>query len=310
MRDGLSLVNLNPIHRHLPRTITELYLSGLGVGASSLTVPQYIAECSPPAIRGRLIGLFEIVIQFSQVVGFWVNYGVNKNISMSSNSQWQIPFGLQLAPGTLLIILMFLQPESPRWLMKSGRDGDAIKSLTRIRQLPADDHYIMWEVEAIKEQLQRESDLGADQSLFQKLRVVFAQGNRSRLLVGMALMMLQNLSGINALNYYSPTIFKSIGFEGTSVGLLATGVFGLVKSFSTLIFMVFGIDRLGRRKSMLVGSCGALLAMFYLGGYTKVSHSFEGGAQRDGGAYVGIVMIYLFAVFYAMSWNGIPWIFW
>lgn len=123
-------------------------------------------------------------------------------------------------------------------------------------------------------------------------------------------MMLQNLSGINALNYYSPTIFKSIGFSGTSVGLLATGVFGLVKAFATLFFMVFGIDRLGRRRSLLVGSVGALVAMFYLAAYSELSNSFEGTAKLDGGAYVAILMIYIFAIFYAMSWNGVPWIFW
>jgi hypothetical protein len=142
------------------------------------------------------------------------------------------------------------------------------------------------------------------------IKEVFMAGNRNRVLTGMSLMLLQNHSGINALNYYSPTIFTSIGFTGTSVELLATGVFGIVKAFATLAFMLFGIDRLGRRKSMFIGSCGALTAMFYLGAYTSISHSFDGKAKQDAGAYVAILMIYLFAVFYAMSWNGIPWIFW
>jgi hypothetical protein len=74
-----------------------------------------------------------------------------------------------------------------------------------------------------------------------------------------------NLSGINALNYYSPTTFKSIGFTGTSVGLLATGVFGIIKAPATFAFMICGIDRLGRPKSMLIGLVGALVAMYYLG---------------------------------------------
>lgn len=283
--------------------------TGLAVGASSLIVPQYISECSPPAIRGRLIGLFEIVLQFSQIIGFWINYGTNQNISDLRNSQWRIPFGFQLVPGTFLVILMLFQPESPRWLLKSGRDEQAVKNLVRIRKLPADDPYILWEVETVKEQLQREYDQGANQSFFKKLKEAWSAGNRNRLIMGMALMMLQNLSGINALNYYSPTIFKSIGFKGTSVGLLATGVFGIIKASATFAFMIFGIDRLGRRKSMLIGSVGALVAMYYLGGYTAVSHSFEGKAKKDGGAYVAIVMVYIFSVFYAMSWNGIPWIF-
>ncbi|KAJ4371147.1 hypothetical protein N0V83_004363 [Neocucurbitaria cava] len=284
-------------------------LTGLAVGASSLIVPQYISECSPPAIRGRLIGIFEVVLQFSQIVGFWVNYGVNLNISGKSDTQWHIPFALQLAPGTLLLIFMFFQPESPRWLLRVGRSAEAVKNLAVIRNLPADHAYVIWEVDTVNEQLRREFDVGAHRSLGKQLKEVFTiSSNRYRLLLGMSLMMLQNLSGINALNYYSATIFQSVGFTGTSVGLLATGVFGIIKAFATLIFMVFGIDRLGRRKSLLIGSVGALFAMFYIGGYTAVAHSFSGHAKKDGGAYVAIVMVYVFAIFYAMSWNGIPWI--
>lgn len=284
-------------------------LTGLGVGASTLVVPQYISECSPPAIRGRLIGIFEIVLSFSQIVGFWVNYGVNQNMSGDSDAQWRIPFGLQLAPGSFLVAFMLLQPESPRWLIKAGKVDAAVESLCKIRHLPPDDDYIMWEVSTVKEQLRHESELGANRSFGGKFKEMLQKGNRKRLFLGMALMLLQNLSGINALNYYSPTIFKSIGFTGTSVGLLATGVFGIVKAMATLVYMCFGIDKLGRRRSLLIGSTGALVAMFYLAGYSKVSGSFTHTVVQDGGAYVAIIMIYIFSVFYAMSWNGIPWIF-
>lgn len=140
---------------------------------------------------------------------------------------------------------MFFQPESPRFLLKANREEQAVKNLTRIRQLPADDPYLRWEVDTIKEQLQREYDVGAHSSFWKKLKETFgSSSSRYRVFLGMALMMLQNFAGINALNYYSPTIFTSIGFTGTSVGLLATGIFGLVKSFATLIFMTFFIDRL------------------------------------------------------------------
>ncbi|KAI2463022.1 general substrate transporter [Annulohypoxylon bovei var. microspora] len=284
-------------------------LTGLGVGAVTLVVPQYISECSPPAIRGRLVGVFETVLQFSQIVGFWVNYGVNKNISGTSDAQWRIPFSIQLVPGTLLILLMLLQPESPRWLIKAGKTDKARDVLERIRCLPRDDGYITWEIDVVKEQLHQESELGATRPLSAKLKEIMQSGNRGRLALGMSIMMLQNLSGINALNYYSPKIFKSIGFSGTSVGLLATGVFGIVKTMATFIFICFGIDTLGRRKAMLIGSVGAMFAMFYLGAYSKVSGSFQHTVVQDGGAYVAIIMIYVFAVFYAISWNGIPWVF-
>lgn len=251
-----------------------------------------------------------MLLQISQIIGFWVNYGVNLHISSSSDAQWHIPFGLQLAPGSLLVLLMYFQPETPRWLIKAGKAQTAAKQMSRIRKLHEDDAYIKWEVDTIQEQLDREAEAGANKSLLGKLKETFSPGNRIRVFLGMGLMLLQNLSGINALNYYSPTIFRSIGFTGTDVGLLATGVFGIVKCTATVLFMMFGIDRLGRRKSMVIGSLGALVAMFYLGGYSKISGSFNHTAERDGGAYVAIIMIYLFSIFYAISWNGIPWIFW
>jgi MFS family permease len=251
-----------------------------------------------------------MVLQVSQIIGFWVNYGVNEHISVSSDAQWRIPFGLQLIPGTLLVVLMLLQPESPRWLIKNGQRAKAINNLSFIRKLAAEDAYTQWEADTIEEQLRHEAEAGDSQPFFVKIKEVFLPGNRYRLFLGMSLMMLQNLSGINALNYYSPTIFKSIGFSGTSVGLLATGVFGIVKCTATILFMVLGIDHLGRRKSMIIGSSGAIVAMYYLAGYTKLSRSFETTASRDAGAYIAIVMVYIFAVFYAISWNGIPWVFW
>lgn len=290
-------------------------LLGLAVGSSSMIIPVYISECGPPAIRGRLIGIFEIALQFSQIVGFWVNYGVNIHISGTSDAQWHIPFGLQLAPGTLLVVLMFFQPESPRWLINAGRPEQARKVLNRLRMLPADDAYINWEINNVMHQIEEENRSGrGSKSLVSKLREMFQPSNRIRIGLGIMLMFIQNMSGINALNYYSPSIFQSIGFSGTSVGLLATGIFGIVKAMSTMLYMIWGVDSLGRRQSLLIGSAGASVALFYLGAYAKLSGSFEAGAinagEKSAGAYVAIVMVYIFAVFYAISWNGIPWIFW
>lgn len=172
------------------------------------------------------------------IIGFWVNYGVNQNIPGTSDAQWRIPFGLQLAPATLLCITMLFQSESPRWLLKSGQPEAAIDALVRIRKLPRDHRYLNWELDLIVNQLTREREIHPVK-LLDQLKVAISSKVRPHLFIGMALMLLQNLSGINALNYYSPTIFESIGFSGSSVTLLTTGVFGIVKTITTVIFMFF-----------------------------------------------------------------------
>lgn len=88
-------------------------VGGLGVGAASGLVPLYVAELSPPAIRGRLVGIYEISVQTGTCIGFWICYGVSRNMADTS-AQWITPFALQLIPGGLLIIGMFFVPESPR----------------------------------------------------------------------------------------------------------------------------------------------------------------------------------------------------
>lgn len=279
-----------------------------------MIIPIYISESSPPAIRGKMIGVFEIFLQCSQIFGFWVNYGVNIHISPTDDAQWHIPFALQFIPGGLLSICMWFQPESPRWLLNADRVEQARTVLTRLRKLPADHDYLNWEINTILQQIQTERAIGADRSFVAKVKEIFSvPASRKRLLLGVALMWIQNLSGINALNYYSPAIFEAIGFTGTDVGLLATGVFGIVKAGATTIFMIWGIERLGRRNALLIGSVGAMTALLYMGAFAKVTGSFEAGGSPGGqspGAYVAIVMVYIFAVFYAISWNGIPWIFW
>jgi len=284
-------------------------LTGLGVGSSSLIVPLYISECSPPALRGRLIGIFEIQLQFWLVIGFWVNYGVSTTLA-ASDTQWRITFGLQLAPAALLVGTMLLQPESPRYLVEKGKIDQARQVLARIRNLPIEHEYIAYEVNAIQQQLAGDLVIThGETSIASKLRVMRQPSILKRLGMGVALMWFQNFSGINALNYYSPTIVRSIGFTGTNVGLLATGIYGIVKAVATLVFMVVGIDRLGRRNALLIGSVGAAFSLYSIAVYSAVSNSFVTAPPLDGGAYYALVAIYLFAVFYAFSWNGIPWIF-
>ncbi|KAH8662141.1 general substrate transporter [Xylariales sp. PMI_506] len=286
-------------------------LTGLAIGASSTMLPIYISECSPALIRGRLVGIFEIMLQIALVFGFWVNYGVNQNISGTDNKQWRIPVAVQFIPAGLLLISMPFIIESPRWLVSANRGDAARKALAWVRHLPADHPYIQRELDEIQASVTHELEVSGQgrRSTVQIFRELAVPGVRGRVIVSVLLMLLQNLTGINAINYYSPTILKSIGYTGTSVNLLATGVYGLVKMITTVVFMVFIVDRFGRRKPLLVGAVGAMVAMYYLAAYSSLSGSFKSTPPSDAGSRAALAMIYIYAIFYGFSWNGIPWIF-
>jgi sugar porter (SP) family MFS transporter len=285
-------------------------LTGLGVGGSSVLLPIYISECAPAPIRGRLVGIFEIMLQIALVFGFWVNYGVNKDIAGTNPLQWHIPVAVQFIPSGLLVLSLPFLIESPRWLVSKGREAEALKALSWVRNLSPEHEYIQWEIKEMRDQVQHELDLtNGKTSVFQTFGELKEASIRNRILICVALHLLQNLTGINAINYYSPTIFKGIGFTGTSTSLLATGVYGLIKMMTTVVFMIFFVDRFGRRPALLIGAVGSFGCMLYLGIFSTVTNSFVVAPPKGAGANAAVAMIYLYAIFYGFSWNGIPWIF-
>jgi MFS family permease len=229
-----------------------------------------------------------------------VNYGVNQNIAATDPSQWRIPVAAQYIPASLLILGMLWAVESPRHSVASGHVERAIKDLQWLRNLPSDHPHIRKMIANIEHQLEHEgtmsnTGLGGFRSL---LRECFGKSVRPRLMVGIWIQIFQNLTGINAVNYFSPTIFQAIGFTGTSVGLLATGVYGIVKTVFSTISFLFLVDRFGRRPLLLCASVGCIFTMYYMAAYSSITNSFQGGANRDPAAYSAIVMVYLFAMSY------------
>lgn len=171
-------------------------LTGLGVGASSMIIPIYISECAPAAIRGRLVGMFEIMLQIALVFGFWVNYGVQQNISPDTDTQWRIPVGIQFVPAGLLLLSMPWVPESPRWLVSMGRSEKALTALSWIRNLPQDNEYVLSELADFQTAVNHEIEsAGGKRNLLQIFRELGQPGVRNRASLGMIMMLFQNLTG-------------------------------------------------------------------------------------------------------------------
>ncbi|KAF2033000.1 general substrate transporter [Setomelanomma holmii] len=282
-------------------------LAGLGVGGCSNMVPIYISELSPPAVRGRLVGIYELGWQIGGLVGFWINYGLSETMA-STRKQWQIPFAVQLIPGGCLLLGALWLKESPRWLFANNKREQALKNLSWIRNLPADHPYILEEVEAIEAQVEHDRiHVGAG---FWKPFLALKQKKVAlRLLLGGTLFLWQNGSGINAINYYSPTVFKSIGITGTNTGFLTTGIFGVVKTILTLIWLFWLIDNLGRTKLLMFGALGGSLCMWYIAAYIKIANPTKHPTTNlSSGGISAMFFFYLWTAFYTPSWNGTPWV--
>ncbi|MFH1069283.1 MAG: sugar porter family MFS transporter [Candidatus Glassbacteria bacterium] len=240
----------------LPRNITEFIIfrtiGGLGVGAASMAAPLYIAEVSPAWVRGRTVS----INQFAIVSGILLVYFVNWWIAGLGDQAWNVEtgwrwmFGSEALPAAGLLVLLFFVPESPRWLVRWHRDEEARAVLTRTGGERAAGR----EIEEIR------ATLAGDRG---SLRELVGPGLRRLLLVGIALAVLQQVTGINVIIYYSSEIFKKMG-AATDTALLQTVTVGVV-NLSFTIVAIWTVDYLGRRPLMLVGAAGMGIALIWFG---------------------------------------------
>lgn len=238
---------ISAIGTAIPRTLNEFIfyriVGGLGVGAASMTSPMYIAEISPARFRGRWVS----VNQFAIVSGILLVYFVNYFISGAGDEAWNVStgwrwmFGSEAIPAVLLMVLLFLVPESPRWLVRKHRMDEARRIFTRVDGA----EFAECEMASILETTEEGSDTLAD---------LFKPGIRRTLVIGVALAILQQITGINVILYYGPEIFKQTGAT-MNVALLWTIIMGVDMLLFTLV-AVRTVDRLGRKPLMLVGATG------------------------------------------------------
>jgi MFS transporter, SP family, xylose:H+ symportor len=227
-------------------------IGGIGVGAASMSSPMYIAEISPARMRGRLVS----VNQFAIVTGFLVVYFVNYFIALQGDdlwnqqSGWRWMFGSETVPAVLLLVLLLFVPESPRWLTKQKREAEALGILTRVNGTS----YARTELAEIKDALAHESG---------SLKQLFQPGMRIILVIGIALAVLQQVTGINVFLYFGTEIFKKMG-SGTSAALLQTVIVGVVNLTFTVV-AIWTVDRLGRKPLMMIGSAGMGISLLAMG---------------------------------------------
>jgi SP family arabinose:H+ symporter-like MFS transporter len=238
------LYALSGVLSAIPRTFMEFlaarFISGLGIGASSMIIPVYIAELSPAAKRGRLGSLFQLGI----VLGIFLTLFLNARIqglgdeAWNAAQGWRWMLGAEVAPAVLLLALLFLVPESPRWLLGVGRDEEARRILESVGG----------PVHASQEMAAVRAVLGAEEGRFSEL---FHARFRRPLVIAVLLMAFSQFSGINAIMYYSTKIFATAGV-GVKDAFMSSVIVGLVNVVFTFVAIAF-VDRAGRRALLLIG---------------------------------------------------------
>jgi len=299
------------------------FIVGMGVGSLSMIVPMYVAECAPPELRGLLVGLQQLAIEFGILVSFWIDYGCNYiggTGKSQSEAAWLVPLALQLAPALILIVGMIFMPFSPRWLVHHGREEDARKTLAQLRDVDINDEAIEVEFLEIKAQSMFEKrtvehnfphlakltsgniiklQFVAIGSLFKTMPMF------RRVIVSTVTMFFQQWTGINAVLYYAPQIFGALGLSSNTTSLLATGVVGIVMFCSTIPAILY-IDKLGRKPVLTLGAiamgiCHITIAVIF----AKNANQWP---THKAAGWAAIAMVWLFVAHFGWSWGPCAWI--
>ncbi|MGV3658311.1 MAG: sugar porter family MFS transporter, partial [Chitinophagaceae bacterium] len=215
------------------------FLGGLAIGASSVVAPMYIAEIAPAKNRGKLVTAFQFNIVFGILLAYFSNY-LLQDVGPES---WRWMLGIVAVPSLIYLILVAFVPESPRWLMVHKGDYAQARAILEVSDPEGVDKAIEDLHRTIEEDQKRES------------MASFFSGRYSKpILLAIMIAAFNQLSGINAIIYYAPRVFELAGIGKEAAFLQSAGI-GLVNLIFTMLRVYF-IDRLGRKKLMVIGSIG------------------------------------------------------
>jgi SP family galactose:H+ symporter-like MFS transporter len=255
---------------------------GIAIGIASFTSPMYMSEISPKKIRGSLVSINQLAVTIGIVLAYLVDY------ALSAVQGWRYMFGIAAIPSTALVIAMWRMPPSPRWLMSRNRGNKARDVLEHIRGKKD----VTSETKEIRNSLAKQK--GGVEDLFHPLL-------RMALIVGIGLAIFQQITGINTVIYYSPTILEFAGFKTAGFSILATVGVGIVNVGFTVLAIRL-MDRVGRRPLLLIGVAGQIAGLVILGLAFQLHHL----ASLVG--YIAVVSLAIYVASFAIGLGPIFWL--
>ncbi len=256
-------------------------IGGIGVGLASAVCPMYIGEIAPADIRGRLVSWNQFAIIFGMLVVYFVNWGIahGQSLEWIDTIGWRWMFISEAIPAGLFGLLLFMVPETPRYLALTGNDSKALSILSKINGKEKADEIFR----EIKFTVEKSSG-----KLFSYGKIV--------IIIGILLSVFQQFVGINVALYYAPRIFESMG-AAKDASLAQTVVMGLVNVIFTVL-AILTVDKWGRKPLLMVGSVGMAIGMFAIGGLAFMN-------------VIGIstlIFIIVYTASFMMSWGPICWV--
>ena len=257
-------------------------IGGIGVGASLIIAPMYIAEISPPVMRGQMVSFNQLNIVIGISVAFFSNYLILRWLDGAPES-WRWMLGLETLPAVLYFVGLFFVPRSPRWLIRSGRGTEALP----IMEMAVGGVAATQELSEIQKSLLSEADTERA-----PLRDLFSPALRLVVTIGVVVGVLQQITGINAVFFYAPTIFEQSGI-GTDASFVQAIFVGLINLVFTVVAILF-IDRLGRRPLLLAGLIGITVCMGLLSvGFSQATYTLGDDAAAvvaESGVDIGPIL--------------------
>lgn len=269
-------------------------LAGVGVGAISVLVPLYQSEMSPKWIRGTLVCAYQLSITIGLLSASVINIITSR---LTDSSAYRIPLGLQLVPAIVLTAGLVVLPETPRFLVKKGRKEAAGLSLSRLRRLDITHPALIEELQEIMANHQYELTLGPD--TYKDVLVGTPHLGR-RTFTGCGLQMLQQLTGINFIMYYSTSFFDGVGVSSPYTKSLIINVINVASTFPGL----FVIESWGRRRLLMAGAAGMAVCQLLMASFTTA----VGQELRSVSQTILIVFCCLNIFFFAASWGPVVWV--
>ena len=263
--------------------IAARIVSGIAIGIASFISPMYIAELVPAKVRGSLVAVNMLAITTGIVVAYLVDY------ALSGIQGWRYMFGLAAIPSVILTVAMWWLPDSPRWLISQSKVDQAKRVLQRVRT----ESDVSAEITDIQKSMEKQG-AGGTTGLFQP-------SLRMPLIVGLGLAVFQQITGINTVIYYAPTIFKFAGIEDVGPAILAGAGLAMVM-WCFHVLAIFLLDRVGRRPLLLTGVGGQIVGLAILGA------AFQFHQFADFKSYIAIGGLVIYVACFAFGLGPIFWL--